>query len=225
MKKTTSLLLSLTLLILISCGRGRIEKGNICLRLGDYSMAIEFFTEELQRNPGSYHARLGLGKAYIQKAVALSDDSLMWDRALTNLEAARTVQPTEHIEKLLADAWAQRARIHLDNTDTLAALTALTRSIEYDHTATEPINLAGIIYFHLGDIDKAQILFEKAVALDSLQAAGYFNLGMVHWHRKEYEAAHEKWLTALNYSPEDEDIIYWFAFAEKKLRERSGAAQ
>jgi hypothetical protein len=41
---------------------------------------------------------------------------------------------------------------------------------------------------------------------------------MIRWQEGEYAGAHALWLKALKIVPEDEDVIYWFARAEKQLR-------
>ncbi|MBD3393496.1 MAG: tetratricopeptide repeat protein [Chitinivibrionales bacterium] len=204
------------------CGHGNVDKGETSLRLGDYPAAIEFFEEELKRHPDSYEARLGLGKAMLQKSVDAGGDSALWKRGLMHLEAARTLAPSEqaeHIEQLLSEAWAHHARSLLSGGDTLASLSALSRAIEYQPSGIEPLNLAGVIYFRLGDARKATALFERAVEIDSTHPSAHFNLGMVRFKAGDITAAHAHWLRALKLSPQDEDILYWFALAEKELRE------
>ena len=199
------------------CRNRNLEKGEICLRLGAYPSAIAFFSEEVKRCPDSYEARLGLGKALVQKAC--DADTAAWKSACIQLEAARTLSPTSDIKALLGDVYLERAHELLSCRDSIAALDALSRAIEFNNRALEPLNLAGIIYFRMGDVDKSEILFRKAVGIDSTSAAAHFNLGMVFWQDKQYTDAHTQWLLALAASPGDKDMLYWFALAEKKLRE------
>ena len=205
------------LIAFAGCRNKNLEKGEICLKLGDYPSATAFFSEEVKRHPDSYEARLGLGKALVQKAC--DGDTLAWKSACIQLEAARTLSPTSDIKALLADVYLERAHQLLSCRDSIAALDALSRAIEFNNRALEPLNLAGIIYFRLGEVDKSEMLFRKAVALDSANAAAHFNLGMVFWQGKRYNDAHTQWLSALAASPGDKDMLYWFALAEKKLRE------
>jgi tetratricopeptide (TPR) repeat protein len=199
------------------CRNRTLEKGDLCLRLGDYPSAIAFFSDEVKRHPDSYEARLGLGKALVQKAC--DADTAAWKSACIQLEAARTLSPTNDIKALLGEVYLERAHEMLSCRDSIAALDALSRAIEYNNRAIEPVNLAGIIYFRMGDVDKSEMLFKKAVGLDSASAAAHFNLGMVFWQGKRYKDAHAQWLSALAASPGDRDMLYWFALAEKKLRE------
>jgi tetratricopeptide (TPR) repeat protein len=201
------------------CGNSNLDKGNICLRLGDYPAAISFYSEEVKDHPDSYLGRLGLGKALLQKAC--DDDTSAWKSALVQLEAARTLSPAADLGSLLAEVYLQHAHQLLDAKDTVAALDALSRSMELDKTAIEPLNLAGIIYYRIGEIDKSEVLFSKAVGLDSTNASARFNLGMTYWQSGRTRQAHAQWLAALAASPRDKDMLYWFALAEKKLRETS----
>jgi tetratricopeptide (TPR) repeat protein len=204
------------LMIAVS-GCRNIENGGICLRLGDYPSAIAFYSDEVKHHPDSYEARLGLGKALLQKA--WDADTSAWKSALIQLEAAQTLSPGDNIRGLLGEVYLERAHQLLAARDSVSALDALSRAIECDNRAIEPLNLAGIIYFRMGEVDKSEVLFKKAVGLDSASASARFNLGMVYWQSGRCKEAHAQWLAALAASPGDKDMLYWFALAEKKLRE------
>jgi len=205
------------LFLLLSCTGKRIEKGDVSLSLGDYAMAMSFYGEVLQKDPTNVAARVGMGKAWLQKAIDNDNDTTSWNTALTHLEAARTLEPGEPLDSLLAEVWSVHARNLLFLKDTLEALSALSRAIEYRPRSAEPLSLAGIVYFRLGDPGKAERLFRQALALDTLHASTYFNLGMVHWSNGDAKEAYALWLKALKRAPEDNDILYWFARARKKL--------
>lgn len=220
MKKTFLLFFLLCAGLLLSgCKSRDIEKGEVCLKLGDYPLAIAFFSDVVRRHPDSYEARLGLGKALLQQGCANASDTGAWKSAIIQLEAAATLSPQDNVRPLLSEAYLKRAHILLAGNDSIAALDALSRAIESDTRAIEPINLAGIIYFRMGETDKAEALFVKAIGLDSANAAVRFNLGMVYWHAGRYDDAHGQWYAALAASPKDKDILYWCALAEKKKRE------
>jgi tetratricopeptide (TPR) repeat protein len=205
--------------LVLSCSDDVVEKGDIALRLGDWKMAMEFYYQALRRDPADAAARLGMGKALLQKAVALPNDTTSWREALVHLEAAHTIAPSAGIAPLLSEAWSSHARNLLAGRDTVQALSALSRAIELDSRSVEPVNLAGIVYFRLGHEDKALQLFGKAIAIDSTNSSAHFNLGMAKWQREQFSEAHRHWLTALANAPEDEDILYWFALSEKRIRE------
>jgi tetratricopeptide (TPR) repeat protein len=206
--------------VLFGCTASDIHKGMVSLGLGDYTMAIVFFSRVLERDPARFEARLGMGKALLQRAFDNENDTVSWRQAVMHLEAARTIDSTaEEAGGLLSQVWAERGAQQLHAGDTIAALYALTRSIASDTKSSEPLNLAGIIYFRTGKTEKARQLFERAVAVDTANPTSLFNLGMLHWEEKQAREAHDLWLRALALSPQDEDILYWFAAAEKNLRD------
>ncbi|MBN1757173.1 MAG: tetratricopeptide repeat protein [Chitinispirillaceae bacterium] len=205
--------------VLAGCSSRDIRKGTIALELGDYTLAMHFFSRVIERNPANAEARLGMGKALLQQSSDIPGDSVSWRQAVMHLEAVRTLGKNTEIGPLLSQVWSERAVGLLRAGDTIRALESLTRSIAADPTCPEPLNLAGIIYFRMGRAAKARLLFERAIAVDSSSASSLFNLGMLCWEEEQIRDAHDLWLRALKLSPQDEDFLYWFAVAEKRLRE------
>ncbi len=203
--------------IFMACQGQDLEKGRVCLNLGDYPMALRFFSQAVEKNPEGYEARLGFGRALLQKAAA-ENDSASWSYALIQLEACRSLDPSQDLDGLLAEAYSEKARSLLARRDTVEALSALSRAIERDPGNPQPVNLAGIVYGKLGEGGKAEALFRKALQLDSGDASAHFNLGMILWQNGDASGAHGHWFKALQAMPGDEDVLYWFALSEKKLR-------
>lgn len=220
MKKT---IISAVVMFLFSCSSSELERGLICLRLGDYTRAIQFFDSVLTKHPDHFEARVGMGKAYIQMAADNLQDSVSWKKAIMNLEAARAAASTQQLNTLLSQVWQQRGKLLLNSADTLSALEAITRAIEYDPASAQALNLAGIIYFRMGRIEKSRTILGRAIAIDSMNPAPFFNLGMIDWHEGNIADAHTRWMKALQCSPDDEDIIYWFARSEKELRDNAAS--
>jgi tetratricopeptide (TPR) repeat protein len=208
--------------IVSGCISSDVRKGTLSLEVGDYDRAVVFFSRALERNPAHFEARLGMGKALLQRAIDAGDDSVSWRLALMNMEAARTIGGGD-IDKLLSQTWLERAYGLLRRGDTLPAIEAITKAIAFDPQSHEPLNLAGIVYFRMGKTEKARMLFERAVSADTLAVSPLFNLGMVYWEQDQPRAAYERWLSALRKAPEDEMVLQWFAAAEKRLREMDRA--
>jgi Flp pilus assembly protein TadD len=138
-----------------------------------------------------------------------------WSACLTNLEAARTLDPSVSVDKILSVAWNQRAVALLNNNDTSSALAALMKSIQYDKKNAKPLNLAGVLYYCKGEQDKAFSLFSLVMQLDSLSPSGSFNCGIVAWSRGDCINARSIWRQALGRFPDDKELLYWTALAEK----------
>ncbi|MBF0430563.1 MAG: tetratricopeptide repeat protein [Fibrobacteria bacterium] len=201
------------------CNGKTVENGNICLALGDYPLAISFFETRLKKVPEDYSARLGLGKALLQKAADKADMEA-WYYALIQLEACRTITPSDELNLLLCDAYKEQARLLLNSKDTVSALESLSHAIELNRRDVEPVNLAGIIYYNMREVTKAEALFLKAINLDSLHPTALYNLGMICWQQQDVAGARDYLLRALKIVPQDEDVLYWFARAEKRIRDR-----
>ena len=217
-----SFLVAALLIVLTGCNRCDTDKGNICLALGDYEMAQYFFGRVLQKDPAHFEARLGKGKALLQKMAAVTgDDAQSWRRALIHLEAAADINPQHDLRSLLSEVWYRRSHAFLSKGDTAASLDALTRSVEFNAENIEALNTAGIIYFRLGETDKAEEIFKRAIKIDNVNTTLLFNLGMIYYRQDDLLQAHRLWFSALQNSPDDSEIIYWFAMAEKELRASS----
>jgi Flp pilus assembly protein TadD len=204
--------------ILASCNRldGLLEKGTVNLQLGDFVRARAAYEAAVDHYPTSSQARLGLGKALLQEYSVRPGDSALLMNCLTQLEAARTLHPDSAVEKLLGIVWFKRADGCLAKADTVAAMQSLSRAIALDPHATGPVNLAGILYFHRGDHDRAINLFGKVTAMDSNSVSGYFNAGMVHWADSNFTAAYDCFFRAAQRAaPGDREILLWAARAKQ----------
>lgn len=211
----------LCLLSMFSCKDSRVERGKACLNLGDYHMAEMFFEKALIDNPLNFDARLGYGKALLQHVIDIPADSSLWRKSLMNLEAALDIKPSTDLGSLISDAWYERALMLLAHQDTLGAFSALSKSIEVNAKNSISLNTIGILYFKQGDTDKAEILFKRAVSIDSTHSQAFFNLGMVAWSKNDYSQAKNYWLSASKLSPDDNDMVYWLAMVEKTLQEQN----
>src|SRR5512133_195271 len=211
----------LCILTLLSCKDSQVERGKACLNLGDYLMEEMFFEKALINNPLNFDARLGYGKALLQHVIDIPSDSSLWRKSLMNLEAALDIKPSTDLSSLISDAWYERAMMLLVHRDTLGAFTALSKSIEINTKNSISLNTIGILYFKQGDTDKSEVLFKRAVAIDSTHSQAFFNLGMVYWSKNDYEQAKNSWLSASKLSPDDNDMVYWLAMAEKSLQEQN----
>lgn len=194
-----------------------LEKGKINLELGDYMRARGYFEAEVNKNPSSAEARLWLGKALMQQFAAQPEDSSLLINCITQLEASRTIEPGNEVEKILSIAWFKRAKYLVNRKDTISAIRAISRSISLDPKATGPLNLAGTLYFYRCETSKALNLFKLVIKTDTNSVSGYFNTGMVYWADSNYSEAYSHWCKAAILSPEDREILVWAARARERI--------
>jgi tetratricopeptide (TPR) repeat protein len=212
------LLLLLFTLTAVSCDNSGslLKKGSVNLALGDYTRARQCFETVVDRHPASATARIGLGKALLQEYTASPRDTELLVGSITQLEAARTLRADTTVEQLLSVVWLKRANVLIGGLDTVAALQALSRSTALDPAAAQPVNLAGILYFHRGERDKALNLFRKVIALDTGSISGRFNAGLVLWTDGNYAAAYDFFFAAAQRAPDEREILLWAARAKNQ---------
>lgn len=216
MNKRHRMLAIFLAVLLISCGENSVKRGYQSLQLGDYDMAIGFFIEQLHRNPGDFQARVGMGKALLQKSYANSQDTFLWSQALVQLQAARSIENHDFLNLLLKDAWIIYARKKLSSADTMAALIALTFALDYDPSNSEALNLSAILYSSLGLTQKAESLLTAATHYHQTDKDILFNLGILNFYRKEYANALRIWESEALFDSSDAELRQWIDLAEKK---------
>lgn len=200
--------------LLFKCGENSVKRGYESLSLGDYDMSIEFFNNELRCNPRNFEARIGMGKALLQKSYANNQDTIYWHKALIQLQAARSIEANKYLDSLLKDAWIIYSRKKLAAKDTMAALTSLTFALDHDPNNTEALNLSGILFGTLGFIEKAESLF-TAAGQNNTNKDVLFNLGMLRFYRKQYSEAAHIWKSMSDIDSSDLELKHWIRIAEQ----------
>ncbi len=217
MIKKCWIIAALSAVILFSCSDNQVKRGYQSLALGDYDMAIGFFTEELHRNPRDFQARVGMGKALLQKSYAHNQDTTLWRQALVQLQAARSIENRDYLNSLLKDAWIIYGRKKLASTDTMSALIALTFALDYDPSSSEALNLSGIIFSTFGFAQKAESLFTLAGSIHKTDRDILFNLGILYYYRKQYIEALQIWRSEVLCDSLDNELQQWIALAEERI--------
>jgi Flp pilus assembly protein TadD len=209
----------LILVVTLSCKDRTISTGQRNLELGDYQRAIGLFSTAVDKKPNSFEARLGLGKALLQQLGAGPQNDELWNGCIINLEAARTLNTSAEVEKLLSAAWNQRAAFMLEVKDTSKAIHSLLKSIEYDKTNIRSLNLAGILYFNRNEFKKALSMFSIVTHFDSSSPTGYFNTGMIYWASGDCKNARTAWKNARGRSSASSDLSYWISLTDSTCPE------
>lgn len=212
--KVLILLLLFLLLLLISCQKDSVKSGYQCLMLGDYVMAIDFFNEELRKDPRNFDARAGMGKALLQKSFANDQDTVSLHQALVHLQAARSIEARDELDTMLKDVWLISGRARLKAEDTIGALISFTFALDYDPTNVEALNFSGIIFSSFGHMGKADSLFTAAMARDKNAC---FNAGMAKFYGKKYNDAVRIWKSMLKSDSSDISLKHWITLAEQQM--------
>ncbi|MFU0761939.1 tetratricopeptide repeat protein [Staphylococcus pasteuri] len=97
------------------------------------------------------------------------------------------------------------------------ALKALFDNIEEDPSITENYINAGIVLADVGEIEKSERFFQKAITIDSENGAIYYNLGNVYYNQGRYNEAIKLYQQAMKYDVEPVDCNYMIGMAFNQL--------
>jgi Flp pilus assembly protein TadD len=199
---------------ILLCGcRNELDKGEICLRQGDWVRAVAFYEQAVDHDPADGEARSGLARALLQKAQSLAldqrDSAHHWDAAAKEMEIAIQEVPDSLLSQALYETRLQAARKWANAGDTTVALHRLAELREAYPRRTEARNAEAILSVQRGDWAKATDLFLENVAIDSNNVTAQFNLGLLLWKQGRTPQAASFFLHAARIAPRDPEIQYW----------------
>lgn len=160
--------------------------GNVYLRLGNLSAAVDSFLKVLRADPEAAEVRCNLGMAYL-----LLEE---FDDARSQFKKAILLRPE------LVVAHLHLARLELSQDRTEAAFNALEKLLRVDHENAEAFKLFAQVWEKKGDRGKAISYYEKAFALDQKNAyvrnrlgAFCFEEGHTHFQARQLDRAFQVW--------------------------------
>ena len=204
--------------LLLGCGETNVEKGEKSLELGDYPLAMGFFQQALQKDPANYRARLGMGKALIQKSSREGVNQEIWSDIVLQFEACYTLKPNKTSQNLLLQAYLNHAENLLEKSDTLATKKTLFKSLELEANSPEPYNLMGMVLAKEGKFDSSLTILHHSLRIDSVFTSSLYNLGMIHYIMEQNDSARKYLHQYMRLSPEDKDVGSLLA----ELKDREG---
>ncbi|MEN9355071.1 MAG: hypothetical protein RL318_2396 [Fibrobacterota bacterium] len=189
------------------------ERGRINLELGDWNRAERCFAQAVDEDPDDLEARLGLGKALLQKAQGLAadhrDKAADWDLAVRELSVATASKSDSEVSEALYQARVRAARSWAREGDTSVALGRLEGLRLASPEQTGARNIEAILRFRRGEYEKATALFEENHSIDSSDVSACYNLGLLYWHQGKLDRSALYLLKAARLAPQDAEIIYW----------------
>jgi tetratricopeptide (TPR) repeat protein len=171
--------------------------------------AIELYKKALTLAPNEDFYYLFLGRAYLERAQATDDSArkaVFLDQGLNVLLQARKINPlqTDHSANL-ARYYRTRGNMASDPVDKEKYL---NQALEYYRQATslsphnaQLFNEWGLVYFMLGDYDRAMKKYQQSLALDQEFEQTYLQLGDLYMARKELDQAAEVYRKAVELDP------------------------
>jgi len=171
----------------------------------DNDSAINALQQAVSADPNLAVAQAELAHAYAVKAFYFAPES---QRKQLNESAELAVERALALDPHSAEAfyargfmlWSPSRRFPHEQ-----AVHAYQQALAADPSLDEAHHQLGVIYFHIGLLDKSQAEIEKALAINPANTLARFRLGVIAMYRGEYERAY----AVFNSTPLERNPSLW----------------
>jgi len=185
------------------------QYGQTLRQKGDLEGAVAAFEKALELNPESAQATYGLGQALKQVAArshrsrrAIPDDILKaGNEALSRGDFTAARQAAE--KAIAADAASSEAHYMLAfalwySGDRARAAEALDESLRLNPAAADASSFGGMVHRESGNLGKARVLLQRAIALEPQRPLPYVDLALVFLRQGNLDRALGQFEAGLN---------------------------
>ena len=168
--------------------RGKVNTGSENPENND--RAIEVLEQAIAADPKFAPAYAELARAYSVKAFYFAADEGI--RKKLNEDADFALQKAFSLDPDLAEAHFARGLIlwtHRNRFPHEQAIQAYKRALALNQNLDDAHHQLGVVYFHIGLLDKAWEETEKAVAINPGNTLARFRFGVINMYRGRYEEA------------------------------------
>jgi len=210
-KVIVALLLSLSLILFISCKTPELAGGIIALDAGRFDEAIKYFNEAKEKQPNNPEVNIYLAKAYANKQ--------MWNEAIETLNQGEGKNPKfdKQIQLEREELWI---KIYNDFAIPAFAEKNYENAIEYfslctkaDPSKAEAFNALGLCYGLIQKPEEAVKALKKAVELKPDKVDYLTNLSSAYLDLGDIEKATEILYILGEKQPDNPDVQYKVARA------------
>jgi tetratricopeptide (TPR) repeat protein len=167
--------------------------------------AIKLLEQAIAADPNFASAYAELARAYNIKAFYYASDA---EKKKLNVEAEVAVEKALTLNPDLPEGHFARGLIlwtHANRFPHDQAIQSYKRALALDPNLDEAHHQLGVIYFHIGLLDKAQEEIEQALAINPSNTFARFRLGVINLYRARYEEA----LAVFKSTPLDKNPSLW----------------
>ncbi len=158
-----------------------------------------------------FHQALALNDSAVQLSPSDPNTHFLRARILSELgrfsEAETEYFKTMELDPNYRGLWNNLANNAFREQEYTKSISLYQKELAANDAAI-PWRGLGRTYVELGNVDSAQIAFNKAIAIDSLYAPAYFSLGLLLEDEGELKAALKNARKALNLEPENTEYQY-----------------
>jgi tetratricopeptide (TPR) repeat protein len=223
--------------------RAWLHRGELHAARHDNSLAIESFSAVIRLQPRNECAYRERGACHVHNydyplaladettAIALAPDDPWpyFHRANIHLlrndlgkafdDYSAAIDHNRDNDPALAPAYRQRGTIRLKREEYAAAITDLTRAIQFNPMDVAARQERGLAHLKRGDWDNAILDAGEVIRLDSENAESYKIRGQAHLAREDYGAARADLTRAIALHHTDPEGYYLRAYARSRLGE------
>jgi tetratricopeptide (TPR) repeat protein len=155
----------------------------------DNEAAIKLLEQAIAADPTLAEAYAALARAYSVKAFYFAPEA---EKKQVNEDAEVAVEKALKLNPNLAEAHLARGLIlwtHARRFPHEQAIQAYRRALDLDPNLDEAHHQLGVVYFHIGLLDKGWEEIEKALAINPSNTLARFRLGVIDLYRANYEDA------------------------------------
>ena len=171
----------------------------------DNDSAISVLQQAVAADPNLAVAHAALARAYTIKAFYFASDP---ERKQLNEYAEVAVERALALDPRSAEAFFARGLMLWSPSRRFPheqAVRAYQQALAVDPSLDEVHHQLGVIYFHVGLFDRAQVEIEKALAINPGNTLARFRLGVIAMYRGEYERAY----SVFNSTPLERNPALW----------------
>jgi len=153
--------------------------------------AISLLKQAISIDPNFAPGFAALARAYNIKAFYFSAPEA--EKKQLNEDAAVFVEKALSLDPNLAEGHYARGLIlwtHDNHFPHEAAIQSYLRALELDPNLDEAYHQLGVVYFHIGLLDKAWAELEKATSLNPSNTLARFRFGVINMYRGQYDDAY-----------------------------------
>lgn len=156
----------------------------------DIDVAISSLKQAVAADPNLAVAYATLSSAYTLKSFYFASES---ERKQLNESAAIAVDKALALDPRSAEAFYARGLMLWSPSRRFPheqAIRAYQQALAVDPSLDEAHHQLGVIYFHIGMLDRAQAEIEKTLAINPGNTLARFRLGVIAMYRGDYETAY-----------------------------------